>query len=281
MGEQLTFTVSVDVDSLVERVASRVAEILQPSWPSAKEEITKEERFADDHDQPRPVRKSEVIAKIEETDSQPHIDLAQKKVPEGFRQAEQARLSKIDLRRLKNNLAAVEGAGVAVYAGLPKEQIISRIVDLECILGRTLEEEIERLDGVAKASVAETSEVADDTDLDDEEDVPDDEEVELTPEIARTLDLPTLRALAVEANIDPKRVQGKDVNAVVDLIFGLDEPERQKQRTIEDTEGVKTDLDALAIGELKAIADDLSDYYQYDRNTTREELIQNIFELCG
>lgn len=241
------------VDEFANLVADRVVERLANSAPSIGAEW------------PPALETPEVATEeIEVKDERPPVKVS---VASHDYDARRVVISKEDVRTLRKKFATVEQVEPSTFATLTKKDLVDKIVAFEQLTGRTIDEEIERL-----------SDIPDDTDIGEVDAEDDDEPVELTRESMLELDLPKLREIAADQGIDPEKLTGLDVEAVVAVIYGDEVPEQDE----ESDSYTKDEIEGMSLAELKRLADDLIDQgapISYDRSTDRDVLISGILKL--
>src|SRR5690606_28597696 len=172
--------------------------------------------------------------------------------------------------------------------------------DFELLIGHTLQEELDEQLKSKGLKVAPSPEEIpdDDTPVDDEPD-DDDSESPLTREGALELDLATLKKIAIENDIPAADLKGLDVEAVVDLLYGVESDEDMVDGEVEkedgsDAEGsdegedgdpsLANELQQMSIAELRGVANEAAEQgisIEYDRSTSREELIEKLLKVIG
>lgn len=196
-------------------------------------------------------------------------------------------LGKVNIRTLRNRLVAVEEKDAGHYDHLSKPDLVNEIVKLETLLGRTLEDEIDRRLKEQGLKIDDEDDVQDDTDFSEPEPADDTDPGIVTREDAERLSLREVKALALRNSVSETALTGLDIDAVVDLIYGpkaADEaPVVSEDASDEgDLELDEDEINKMSIGELKELIDKLNKQYElgieYTRDDDREKLIELIFD---
>ena len=200
-------------------------------------------------------------------------------------------LSSRRIDRLRREAAAVgvldDSHNLNDYQNIDKAELVDAMVTFETIVGKTVDEMMGNVKKVEKVE-EEPEEVPDDTDLETPEPADDEEDQELTREVALTLDVATLKSIAIDNDIPASELKGLDVEALVDLLLPEEpaaEPEAESNEEEDsDDEGgwTKEEIEGASLAELKELAEQLNEQgaeIEVTRSTTQEELAAEIIEL--
>jgi hypothetical protein len=249
------------IDAVTDVIADKVAERLKDSgqsWPNI--EIPNLET--------KGIPVEELIEAAEQEEREDRAEPVQVKISDKDGDARRVALGREDVRTLRKKFATVEGVDASTYATWKKPDLVNKIVDFEQLVGRTIDDELDRL-----------SDIPDDTDLSEPEAEDDDETVELTRESMLELDLPKLREIAADQGVTAD-LAGLDVEAVVAVIYGDDVPEADES---DEDEGYTADeVRAMSLAELKRLAAEVNEQggdIDVERGVDREVLAEAIIDL--
>lgn len=265
-------------DSFADIVADKVAARLSDNWPNTKLSIdqtihdyTLDNKTNtilvrdDDGGFVKPDGASIIVTNNKVVSSDTDEDSSYDKV------ARAEALNKVNVRTLRNTFANAEGKEPTDYNDLTKSELVDNIVTFEIITGRLYDGEPED----------DATDVEDDVEPDPE---PDDEEpLELTREIAMGMDLEELKLLAIDNGLTEADLEGHDVKAIVDLLFG-DEEAIPVDEDVEEEDELELDIENIedmSLGELKTVAEQINEAggtIKFDRKTSRDQLIVLIMD---
>lgn len=270
---------NVFADEFAELVAQKVIQKLRTEqvrggWPEVETKDLRPEL---------PVDNDEAVAADPETPED--IPTPAPKLANTNEDKRRSVLSGTNIRTLRNKIAAAEKKSAEDYSHLSKDKLVAYIVDFENLIGHTLEEEIDKQLIAAGLKVERSDDVEDDNDLSESEPEDDTDPGELTRDQAERLDLPAVKKLAVAQGASESDLEGLDVMAVVNLLFGKIEVPEDDTEPEDDTDDElpgPDEINKMSIGELKSLIETLNTDYgteiKYDRMATRGELIDAIFD---